>query len=63
MNVLVDEIRHRRLLWLLAFVPVLPTTAFLVTNSARSARFPGVLVLIVYVVFAMTLYLLPPRAQ
>ncbi len=39
------------------------TTAFLVTNSGRSAWFLGVLVLIVYTVFAMTLYMLPPRAQ
>ena len=38
-------------------------TASLVTNSGRSAWFVGVLVLMVYVIFAMTLYLLPPRAQ
>ena len=38
-------------------------TAALVTNSGRSAWFTGVLVLMVYVIFAMTLYLLPPRAQ
>jgi Ca2+:H+ antiporter len=37
-------------------------TAVLVTNSGRSAWFIGVLVLMVYLVFAMTLYLLPPRA-
>ena len=37
-------------------------TASLVTNSGRSAWFIGVLVLMVYLVFAMTLYLLPPRA-
>jgi Ca2+:H+ antiporter len=36
-------------------------TAALVTNSGRSAWFVGVLVLTVYVVFAITLYLLPPR--
>ena len=30
------------------------------TNSGRSAWFVGVLVLMVYVIFAMTLYLLPP---
>jgi Ca2+:H+ antiporter len=35
-------------------------TASLVTNSGRSAWFVGVLVLMVYVIFAMTLYLLPP---
>jgi Ca2+:H+ antiporter len=38
-------------------------TAALVTNSGRSAWFVGVLVLMVYVIFAMTLYLLPPRAR
>jgi Ca2+:H+ antiporter len=32
-----------------------------VTNSGKSAWFVGVLVLMVYLVFAMTLYLLPPR--
>ena len=37
-------------------------TASLVTNGGRSAWFVGVLVLMVYVIFAMTLYLLPPRA-
>ncbi len=35
-------------------------TASLVTNSGRSAWFVGVLVLMVYLIFAMTLYLLPP---
>jgi Ca2+:H+ antiporter len=38
-------------------------TASLVTNSGRSAWFVGVLVLTVYAIFAMTLYLLPPRVQ
>ena len=38
-------------------------TAALVTNSGRAAWFVGVLVLMVYLVFAMTLYLLPPRVQ
>jgi Ca2+:H+ antiporter len=36
-------------------------TASLVTNSGRSAWFIGVLVSMVYLIFAMTLYLLPPR--
>jgi Ca2+:H+ antiporter len=36
-------------------------TAALVTNSGRSAWFVGVLVLMVYLVFAMALYLMPPR--
>src|SRR5262249_5265628 len=38
-------------------------TAALVTNSGKSAWFVGVLLLMVYVIFAMTLYLLPPRVQ
>jgi Ca2+:H+ antiporter len=38
-------------------------TASLVTNSGRSAWFVGVLVIMVYLVFAMTLYLLPPRVE
>jgi Ca2+:H+ antiporter len=37
--------------------------ACLVTNGGRSAWFVGVLLLMVYLIFAMTLYLLPPRAQ
>ena len=37
--------------------------AFLVTSSGRSTWFVGVFVLMVYLVFAMTLYLLPPRAH
>lgn len=35
-------------------------TAALVTNSGRSAWFVGALLLMVYLVFALTLYLLPP---
>ena len=38
-------------------------TAALVTNSGRSTWFVGVVVLMVYLIFAMTLYLLPPRVQ
>ena len=38
-------------------------TAVLVTNSGRSTWFVGVLVLTVYLIFAMTLYLLPPQGQ
>src|SRR5262245_30996451 len=37
-------------------------TASLVTNGGRSAWFVGVLVLIVYMIFALTLYLLPPMS-
>lgn len=36
-------------------------TAVLVTNGGRAAWFTGVLVLMVYTIFAMTLYLLPPQ--
>jgi Ca2+:H+ antiporter len=38
-------------------------TASLLTNGGHSAWFVGVLVLTVYLIFAMTLYLLPPRLQ
>jgi Ca2+:H+ antiporter len=38
-------------------------TASLVTNGGRSTWFVGVLAVMVYVIFAMTLYLLPPMAQ
>ena len=37
--------------------------AALVTSSGRSTWFVGAFVLMVYLVFAMTLYLLPPRTQ
>jgi Ca2+:H+ antiporter len=37
-------------------------TASFVTNAGRSAWFVGALILTVYVIFGMTLYLLPPRA-
>jgi Ca2+:H+ antiporter len=36
-------------------------TASLVTNSGRTAWFVGVLLLMVYLVFAMSLYLMPPQ--
>jgi Ca2+:H+ antiporter len=36
-------------------------TAAFVTVGGRSAWFVGVLILMVYLVFAMTLYMLPPR--
>jgi Ca2+:H+ antiporter len=45
-----------------AMMLIATLTASLVTNSGRSAWFVGVLVLMVYLIFAMTLYLLPPRA-
>lgn len=37
-------------------------TASMVTSTGRSAWFVGVLVLMIYFIFAITLYLLPPRA-
>jgi Ca2+:H+ antiporter len=36
-------------------------SATLVTNSGRSAWFVGVLLLMVYLIFGLTLYLLPPQ--
>lgn len=44
-------------------VLIAATTAFLITNSGRSAWFVGVLPIMVYLIFAMTLYLLPPQIQ
>jgi Ca2+:H+ antiporter len=38
-------------------------TMAIVTNSGRSAWFVGVLVMMVYAIFAMTLYMLPPKVQ
>jgi len=38
-------------------------TASFLTSGGRSAWFVGVLALAVYLIFAMTLYLLPPRVQ
>ena len=38
-------------------------TASLMTGGGRSAWFVGVLLLTVYLIFAMTLYLMPPRLQ
>ena len=54
----------RRILQAIPVMILIATlTATLVTNSGRSAWFVGVLVLMVYLIFAMTLYLLPPRVQ
>jgi Ca2+:H+ antiporter len=52
------------LFWPGAIVMVLiaTLTAAFVTVSGRSAWFVGVLLLMVYLIFAMTLYLLPPAA-
>ncbi len=38
-------------------------TASLVTNRGRSTWLVGMLVLMIYFIFAMTLYLLPPHVQ
>ena len=46
-----------------AMILLATLTASLVTNSGRSAWFVGVLVLMVYLMFATTLYLLPPPAE
>ena len=45
-----------------AMMLVATMTAAFVVNSGRSAWFVGVLVVMVYLIFGMTLYLLPPRA-
>ena len=42
---------------------IAPLIAALVTNGGRSTWFVGVLLLMVYLIFAMTLYLLPPAVQ
>jgi len=44
-----------------AMILIATITAFLATNSGRSAWFLGVLLLVVYLTFAMTLFLLPPK--
>jgi Ca2+:H+ antiporter len=46
-----------------AMMLVATMTASLVTNTGRSAWFVGVLVINVYLTFALTLYLLPPKVQ
>jgi len=38
-------------------------TASMVTNGGRAAWFVGVLLLVVYAIFAMTLYMMPPRVS
>lgn len=47
----------------IAMMLIATMTATLVTNSGRSAWFIGALVLNVYLIFAMTLYLLPPQIK
>jgi Ca2+:H+ antiporter len=46
-----------------AMMLIATMTASMVTNTGRSAWFLGALVVMVYVAFAMTLYLLPPQIQ
>ena len=46
-----------------AMMLIATVVASLVTSAGRSAWFIGALIVIVYVIFAMTLYLLPPRVQ
>ena len=46
-----------------AMILISAVIASLLTNSGRSAWFVGVLLLVVYLIFAMTLYLLPPKVQ
>jgi Ca2+:H+ antiporter len=43
-----------------AMMLIATLTTSLVTSSGRSAWFVGVMVLMMYLIFAMTLYLLPP---
>jgi len=46
-----------------AMILIASMTASLVTNTGRSAWFVGCLVTVVYLIFALTLYLLPPRVS
>ena len=44
-------------------VMIATVTATFVTNSGRSAWFIGALLIFIYVIFAMTLYMVPPGSQ
>lgn len=46
-----------------AMMLIATMTASLVTNTGRSAWFIGALVVTIYLIFGLTLYLLPPRVQ
>jgi Ca2+:H+ antiporter len=46
-----------------AMMLIATLTAALVTSGGRSAWFLGVLLLMVYLIFATTLYLLPPQTS
>jgi Ca2+:H+ antiporter len=44
-------------------VMISAVTACFITNSGRSAWFVGVLLVLIYTAFAMTLYVVPPGAH
>ena len=44
-------------------VMIATVTATFVTNSGRSAWFIGALLIFIYVIFAMTLYMVPPGSH
>lgn len=44
-------------------VMIATVTATFITNSGRSAWFIGVLLVFIYIIFAMTLYMVPPGAH
>jgi Ca2+:H+ antiporter len=46
-----------------AMMLIAAMTTSLVSNTGRSAWFIGALVLTVYAIFALTLYVLPPRVS
>jgi len=46
----------------IAMMLIATTAATLMTNGGRSAWFVGVMILMVYAIFALTLFLLPPAA-
>ena len=46
----------------IAMMLIATMAAALMTNGGRSAWFVGVMILMVYAIFALTLFLLPPAA-
>ncbi len=46
----------------IAMMLIATMTATLMTNGGRSAWFVGVMILMVYAIFALTLFMLPPAA-
>ena len=46
----------------IAMMLIATMTATLMANGGRSAWFVGVMILMVYAIFALTLFLLPPAA-